>query len=556
MEFKIRNYRGISSADIELSRLTLICGQNTAGKTSLIDAIRSVATSQFNPFKEITKKEISMLVRAGTPSGFAEIIDGENSCRIDWPECKYSTKGTEINVSQVATGIRSLVDMDSTTRINYIVEMMSAAPTDSDLIRELKAAEIFKSDVTIGTTELFKRLWTEISENGWDNAYKQARDKGVKLKTKWELITGQKKYGVRIAEQWTPEAWDPELEKTTEVDLIAAVNKAKEWTEAAIKDTAISDFEIERLTSLSANIAGIKKKQELIRTKQSVVEGEMNKKKTRLRTLRSAEEICGLICPECKTKLTLSNNELKKIPEAEYKKASKDKAEAAQLEKDIKCLQVQNNELIDEFGQEKSALKVAEDAALKLKNIEMKQSEDGDAKVEEVKNKLALAENKLKAFRDFKDARKAANDIILNKRLCDILAPSGLRNKKLTKAIATINNSMKALTDFAGWDRVELMEDCSIMAAGVPYGRLIAKSERYRTRALLQLMVAMVEKAPFVIIDDADELTKDVRNQLMNVIYRSGIQAIVVSALNDRADMPDLSKINGRAYWIEEGRIK
>ena len=115
---------------------------------------------------------------------------------------------------------------------------------------------------------------------------------------------------------------------------------------------------------------------------------------------------------------------------------------------------------------------------------------------------------------------------------------------------------MKLLTDAVGWDAVELNEDCEILASGVPYGRLIAKSERYRARVLLQLMVSMAESSPFVIIDDADELTKTFRNQLLRVILNSGINAIVVSALEDKKDVPDLSKINGRTYWIEDGKIK
>lgn len=556
IQFIVRNYRKIISADIDLSPLTLIGGENVAGKSSLIDAIRSVATGESNPFKDVTKKEISMLVRSGSPSGYAEIKDGEILARIDWPKCVYSTKGNPPRISFVAAGINSFVDMKVVDRINYIVDMMDAAPKDTDLMAALKQTSIFKPDDTVGESDLFKRLWEEISANGWDNAYKLAREKGVKYKNIWEDTTGQKTYGVRIAEQWTPAEWDPTLEKAKEEQLIAEVNTNKQWLEAAIKDTAISDVERERLTAITSQLESIKDRIQLIRTKQDVVEKEINKKKIRIRELSTGDELRGLICPSCNAKLTLTNGELKKIPEAEYKKAGKNKAEIAQLKKDIESLDAQNKELIEAFGQEKSSLKVAEDAALKLKNLNMKTEGLDEAKVQDVRNKLETAEKRLAAFRQYKKARELARSVLLNKELCDILAPSGLRNKKLTKAIVKLNNSMKMLSDSVGWNPVEITDDCEILVAGVPYGRLIAKSERYRACVMLQLMVCMAEGAPFVIVDDTDELTKSVRSQLMKVILQTKIQAVVVSAMDNKSDMPDMSPVNGRAYWIEEGSIK
>ena len=252
MQFKIRNYRAVSSIDIELAKIVLLSGKNAAGKTSAIDAIRCAAIGAANPFKEITKKQASMLVHSGTPAGYAEIIEGENVIRIDWPECKASSNGKPVNISEVAAGIVSLADMNSPDRINYIVKMMNANPTEADLAKEM--TRLFPPDILISTSDSFARLWENISINGWDNAYKQIREKGRKLKAKWELTTGCKDYGKRIAEQWTPEAWSLDLETIKESELTAGVNKAKEWAEAAIKETAISEHEQKQLKKAAANI--------------------------------------------------------------------------------------------------------------------------------------------------------------------------------------------------------------------------------------------------------------------------------------------------------------
>ena len=557
--FKVRNYRGLSAADIELSILTLIAGKNAAGKTSLIDAIRSVATAEYNPFgKEITKKEISMLVRSGTPSGFAEIVDGEDIMRVDWPKCDYATTGKAVTVSPVAAGILSLVDMNSTDRINYIVKMMSASPTGSDLIKELRTIDIFEPEETddeIKETDFYKALWTGIEDNGWDIMYAKAKDKGAERKAKWEIVSGVNDFGIRKAEVYEPDAWSPAMLKLTEEVLIADVNKAKEWAEAATKDVAISDHEKSRLGVLSQNIEGITKKMDALKVKQDIVESTMNKKKSRIRVLSSTQEVRGLICPKCKATLTLTENVLKTIPEKEVLVAGKNAAEIKQLDNDIKCLEEQNKQLISDWGSEKAALTNAKDAAVKLINIDIKETPDIDAKVEDVQNKLVRAEERLAAFRQYHESLAIFNQIRLNKKLQDILAPSGLRNKKLTTALKVINNSMKMLTDSVDWNPVELNADCGVEVNGVKYGRLLAKSERYRARVLLQLMVAMSEKSAFTIIDDADELVKGTRNDLMSVILDSKIKSIVVTALNERDEMPDLAHINGLSYWIENGSV-
>jgi len=157
-------------------------------------------------------------------------------------------------------------------------------------------------------------------------------------------------------------------------------------------------------------------------------------------------------------------------------------------------------------------------------------------------------------LKQYKEAHRIFNDILLNQKLVDILAPTGLRNEKLTKAIGIINNSMKMLCDGINWKAVEIDDKCNILSAGIPYGRFLAKSERYRTRLLLQLMVAMAEKSRVIIVDDTDELTEDIRNQLFGVILRSQISALVVCALNDKNKLPDLSNVNGNSYWIENGK--
>ncbi|MCK5450241.1 MAG: hypothetical protein KAI70_00595 [Candidatus Omnitrophica bacterium] len=560
MKFKIRNYCAVKHADINTSKLTLIGGKHRAGKSSTLDAIRSVLTANPMPFKDIKKAEISMLVHSGTPSGYCVVEDGDNSARIDWPKCEYVTKGKVSTLSTIAVGIDSLVFMKPAERINYIVDMMKAAPTKEDLLRELLDMGIISIGHVLPASEekhpLFIKLWENIEMNGWDNTHQQCKEKGVKLKAKWEIVTGVRKYGVRIAEQWKPEAWSLDLDGLEEVILITDVNKAKEWVDAAKKDVAISDYEIERLKAITANKDKVIDKYDVLVKKQGVCERAMNEKKAKLRLLNNTKEVRDLVCPKCQEFLTFTNGKLKIVPKKEHEKAVESKGEAEQLRKDIASLEAQNNIQIKEWSQEKASLKIIRDADEKLKIIESQENDTGTAKVEDVENQLKKAEDRLGAFRTCKEALKIASDIINNKKLGDMLAPNGLRNTKLIGALDVINKSMKMLTDKVGWDAVEIEPGCSISVGGIPYGRFNAKSERYRARVLLQLMVAMAEHAKLVVIDDSDELVKTTKNSLMKVILQSKISAIVVSALDNRSELPDLSKIDGLSYWIENGEIK
>lgn len=556
MELTVRNYRGAAKADIVLEKIALLCGKNASGKTSTLDAIRSVATASANPFKDVTKKEISMLVRSGTPAGFAKIKARENTSRIDWPKCEYTTNKNPIEISPVAAGITSLVDMNSPDRINYIVKMMNANPSADNLIDELISTGIFVGALDIKNTDFFKRLWEEIDVNGWDNAHRQVKEKGAKLKGAWENITGGQKYGKRIAETWIPDAWDATLDAEKESELQAKIDQAREWLEAAIKETSISDFEIEQLKEKAASLKKAEKELKAIDKQSSILVLEIAKKRDRRAELYSEKQEKIYNCPECKTQLSFSNGELINAPKIDKKTASAKKAEYEQLGKDLQSIEIQQNENLKNHGENRVQIKMAKEAVEKLKTIGESKSSENESKIEEIRIQLGLAETRFGAYKQFNNATETHKKIINNQKLCDILAPAGLRNKMLQDALKIINKFLKMLCDSVGWDLVELGSGCDIICNGVNCGRLIAKSERYRTRILLQLMVAMAEKSAFVIIDDLDELVKDVRNDMMKIIIKSTIPALMVCALVDLEDAPNLGAVGGVCYWIEKGIVK
>ncbi len=553
MEISIRNYRAVESVDIVLDKITGLFGKNESGKTSTLDAIRSAATANPNPFnKEIPKKLQSMLVRSGTPSGFVEIRDGDNVARVDWPG-DYTTKGTPVNISPIAAGLESLADMDVKERIKYIADITGAAPTKTDLANALIEEGIVSGTAeSVQKTDLFKATWEKIDLNGWDVTFKAAKEKGAKLKGRWEEKTGAN-YGIRVAEQWLPENWTADLEKTDEETLIGEHNKAKEWRDAAIAETAVDEKSVKELTQKAANIKTIESTINVLKKSGVATEKEVDKKLKERTATEGKLNTVVFECPSCKDKLIVRNNKL--VPASELK-IDKDalKKELKKIDGDLKALNEQKLAIARDTGRREAELAEAKAAAKELENPIDDKSKI-EANLQDTENRLQLAEDRLAAYRTYHAAKKLADDIVGNKKIQGILAPSGLRNKKLLKEFKVFNNSMKMLTDGVGWKPVEITDTGDIVVGGVPFGRLIAKSARYRVRVLLQLMVAMAEKAEFVIIDDADELTSTLRGQLFAAINLSTKRAIIVSALNDREEMktPPIDGYN--TYWIEAGKV-
>jgi hypothetical protein len=542
MKFEVRNYRKIKTATIEAdSKITFIGGINAAGKSSLIDATRCALTGQANPFKEITKKQSSMLVHSGSPSGMVKMINGDNELNIKYPEQEETTTGIIDVISNIASGIESFVDNKPNERLKYISDMMKSEPGEIDLIEAIKKAKIFPPTATIGTTKAFQELWENIELNGWDNAYKTYKEKGAEAKGVWKYITGKSTYGKLIAEQWKPDAWTIDLENVKLPELEKEFEKQKEFYEASIKSNAIEDSERESLIALVGTTTEVEKERLVFKEKHDALEEK------RIGLVQKPDitgEIRGLICPSCQEALSLSNGELRKIPKDEKI------IDNSSVLKDIKKEQT---ELLIKIGEKQAELKRIETAQKTLNESVETDSNDNKS---DVTVEYQKAVERFEAFKNYHEALTKNKQIINNQKIQAILKPDGLRADKLKKALDIINKNLKTLSGYAGWDAVEIDKKGEVTYKGVPYGRFIAKSERYRTNVLIQFMIALQEKAVITVVDDADELTGSVRSGLIKIILKSGMNTIIACALKNKTELPDLGKFGGKSYWVNEGVVE
>ncbi|HEX6940493.1 MAG TPA: AAA family ATPase, partial [Longimicrobiales bacterium] len=247
MRAVIRNFRGVRAADLDLSGLALVCGTNAAGKSSIAQAVAAALAGEAVPLAGLKKSEAGALVHAGTGRGGISLEADGGSIAITYPQAKVKSEGTPPAASPFAVGLRSVVDMDPKAAAATLIEYLHATPTQEDLAR---AVERFLEPAQA------EKLWHTVADLGWDGAHERAKQTGAKLKGAWEHVTGER-YGTNKADSWMPPHWATDLDGTSEETLQAALTEAREFLEAAIATTAISDAEREQLQAQADSLPAL-----------------------------------------------------------------------------------------------------------------------------------------------------------------------------------------------------------------------------------------------------------------------------------------------------------
>jgi hypothetical protein len=163
------------------------------------------------------------------------------------------------------------------------------------------------------------------------------------------------------------------------------------------------------------------------------------------------------------------------------------------------------------------------------------------------------AENRLRAWRAVRDATDVHERIVTNERVLALLAPDGLRAKKLTEVVELFNRTLAGDCEVADWPPVALAADMALTYGGRPYP-LCSTSEQYRVRAVLALAMARLDESAMLVLDAADVLDGTTRSGLFSMLAEAGIPALVTMTLTRKEQAPDLAAAGlGASYWIEGG---
>lgn len=545
MKISITNFRRIKSAEIDGSKkITLIAGRNGEGKTSSLQAIAAALAGVVIPIDKLKKNESGCLINTGASFSQVSVETPIGSATVKYPENSRATEGAPVQVSDIAAGIRSFVDLDDAKRIQYITGLMKCEPRREDLVETLE-----KIGVSI---EVIDRIWQTVQAQGWDGAHKAGKEQGSKLKGAWEEITGDR-YGEKKAETWIPREWESDLQTATAETLNAAVASERQWLEAAIADAALGAAELERLRTAAEAVPKLQQEiSDLTETRTTLAGNESAISKS-LGLLPPATQPTTCDCPHCKKPVSIVAGKLIAptiLPAEEL-------AERAQVIADTNAQLIRVREEITrintDISQKQITLQAAQKAAEQLKNYKPAASTSGDHKgVEDCRTRVKRAEDRLAAWTKWQQAAAKHRGIVKNQAVIDALAPDGLRLRLLKNALSEINKQLAAIAATTGWETVEIEQDMSISYGDYQY-MLHSQSKQYRIRISLQLALSILDGSQVVLVDGADILDGPGRNGLFKALHSFPGSAIVGVTISKKDDVPPIDKMNGIAYWVENG---
>lgn len=557
MQVIVKNFRGISEAQIEVSPVALLCGLNGAGKTSMARAIAAAATGKAVPFPKVTKKDCGVMLRHGSKAGMAVLATGDGTTTVEWPKAEVQTNGLPISVSEIAAGLTDLLSMKEDAALAYLIDLLKANPDLEDIKAEFIGPNSTQEEVE-HWTKTAEKIWKVIEAQGWPAAHKQAVETGAKLKGAWQQVTGTA-YGKDKARSWFPDGWDDDLLEQTPESITEALTEARAQLEQAIGKSAVSQAERQRLEELAGRLPGLEK---LVADKlvaRDEAEKALKAAEEKLRGVPNPDARKDYECPHCQGAVHVSSvsgsdfllTKAVKINEAKLKQARLEYAglcgDQQRLSRELQACQFS---LADATKNRDDAL----EASKKLEGMGEAGVADSQSGLDAARARADRLQLELQILGKYQEATKVEGQIAKNQTIIDALDETGIRKKKLSNSLTAFCESwLLPLSDSLGMPPVTIDTDLAVKSGKTPFPMLSA-SEQFRVRTALQIAIAQLEKAGLVIIDGADILDKDGRARLMNIVVGLGIPAVVCMTLN-RPDMaPDLAAAGvGATYWVEKG---
>lgn len=593
IRFHITDFRRVETARIALDRVAVVAGLNGAGKSSLSQAMGITLTGERMPAElGLTKlAECGVLVRSGAPEAKLSVAfqaDGNEEAyaiaSMTYPNPEYKGMGAPIRCSRYAAGLESIIDLDDKKRATELAAILKTEPTFADLLGSVRAADVISKDglpkdpietaeethmVELGMDpdsnfdlRLYRyvaTLWRDIQGQGWDAVLKQVQAAGRKHKSHWEITTGEKAYQPTGADTWIPQDpnWDNGLLAISKESLEADITKAREELEGEIAKGAVDRDAVERLKAEAEAYNPVEHTK--ARDTLNQYNEELPKEEAKLAALARPEDTPTTVCcPHCGAEAQLILQAGKPpVLQAEIVGLSAEenaarRAAIAEQQGKVERYRTACTGWASTVERHQQAQRAAEDAKAKL-NVLLARP-DNSAAIDAARKAVAVAEIKLELRQKKEAADKYHRAVQANQKIIDILAPDGLRKHKMLKVLESFNESILApICAGLGFKPVTLDEAMRFRYAGFPYA-LVAKSEQWRIRSVVQLAVAKLDGSPLVVLDGADILAPPNRWAFIKGVVALGIPAVVTMTLAAAEKMPPMWKMDGAtAYWMDDG---
>lgn len=551
MKAIIQNFLGCELAEINLDHVTLIAGKMAMGKSSIIRGIALASTGLSVPPGALKKAAASM-VRDGAKKGVAVIQTADGGREIEWPAGTVSgfggaPPGGGLDFDAHSCGLVNFVWLNAAERSRLLTAMLRTAPED----RLVEA--LIEEDVSRETSE---KIHAAVVEDGWEAAHDRAKQQGAKLKGRWEEVTGDR-YGSAKADKWMPPDWDPNADRPAVATLEVAVADAKQALENAIAAEGATDAERDVLRRKAESADGLK--QELARLKgdyDAALAAHQTAQDVVTDTIAPASDTDpDLECPKCGEDIIV--NMIDGQPKAVKRERKYTKTQLAKMlakREAAKAKAMVAAKKCDAIKADGTTKRAAYDDAMRateaLKAATATGSRDA---VDVARASLSECETAYFTAAQFDKATQIHAAVTANTPIVDALAPKGVRAKAAGEAIVAVNEELAEASDWLNLDATVIGEDFAVTMGDRLYDWCSA-SEKWRVRFAIQLSLAVLAKAPFILVDEAEHIEPAERGNVIRAVVEAKMPAVIAMTVSRPKGLPDLGTTgHGETVWAEDG---
>lgn len=582
---RVRNFLGIKKADVILDKIVLVAGVNGAGKSSLIEALASVALETPLARGMRSKSAAAKLLHNGAEAGSINLDWSGGGRRIVYPQAEIEVAGRPVQIgTSLGIGSARLMALRPEDRMSQMTSRFKLEPALSDL-REWFADKPEAGMQTIKETDDTEIdpvavLWARIELSGWDAVHAACKEHSQKMKGGWQATTNAS-WGSRLARNWCP----PELLPGEVYDLDKvrlSIAEAKQEVETLVSQQAVSKRDKDELEMLAAGEAAAEATIADLTERHNALSAQIEELMTWIAANPVPADTTLLpVCPHCTKPLLVSmsgiGSRAKPVLQAvdgEPKTKAQIKAALTAMEEKDGELATAKRELTDTIGalgNARGALQRATNAAAELDTWKEDSGHGVEmpAALERARTLVSDLERKASAIENHAKAKGYYEEWVRNQMVVDALDADGVRRKALSNKLGTLNTALAEYSAKARWSPVEMTADMDATYDGRPYA-LLSESEKWRVDLTLTALINRQEKAHLILVDRVDILAPKSRPGVFYLLRTLGIPALVAmtasslkaplkpdGSKSDRPDpVPDIDTAGlGKRMWLENGSI-
>ena len=546
MKLSIRNYRGVERADIEIAPIALVAARNGGGKTSTIQAMQAAALRKAVMVPGGTISGAGRFVRRGADGGSITLAGSRGSITIGYPKCKVGEDGTGPRIGEIAAGLVRISGLKPADRAAALAPFMpKAKPTKDDLAAAMRDAGY--------SAESVEKTWASIEARGWDALHKDAAEHGTKLKGKWEATTGET-WGSEKAKTWRPAGWSDAIAASAPEDLAKAAALADDALLKALSAGAVGEHEAAALREkvLAAEHVDLTAREEAVTEAASALENAQAARRGLPAVADNAQP-----CPHCGRSVLVDppykGAPVLKVAAIEAVDAATLKARRLAIADADGTVERLKGEMTDAETALSQARRIIADGEAAAAKLETQAGAGTQNLVDEARAALAAANEAVRIRKAGDEAAGYFAAWVKNAALVAAVGPDGLRKAAMARALGDLNTALKACSEPAGWGTVRIDEALDLWLGAEAFADL-SESLQFRVDVTVQVALAAIEQAEFVLIDRADMLDARGRNGLFGMLVEVGVPALVAMTANKPELVPNLGAMEiGRTYFLDAG---